>query len=189
MASRKWVWRGAALAVALFAAGVCAVLYFGPRPGAGKLTPDEARELVALKNFGLGYLENQKLPESLESFETIAQRVPGDPLGRATWRLRVCWRWESSSSRLSRAVSLRRRQALAELARVEGQNAAGHWLGLRVAMAEKDFAAAQTHLAWLLAASASRSSRLVCEVSRCHDRRPAAVECRKALPRSTRPWS
>src|SRR5687767_332726 len=66
--------------VLVAAAFVAVAIFIGTRGGPSKLTADEARELIHVKNVGLGQLENQKINEALESFDPMVRRLPGDPL-------------------------------------------------------------------------------------------------------------
>src|SRR4051812_47436139 len=67
-------------AVVAIGAIIAVAIYFGMGKTEQGLSPEEAQELVHLKNVGLGQLENQKLNEALESFEPIRKKIPEDPL-------------------------------------------------------------------------------------------------------------
>jgi hypothetical protein len=139
------------LGVLVIAALLTGVAYFAwqrsrpPGPPAS-LSAEAARQLIHTKNVGLGLLENQRLEEGRESFESIAGQAPDDPLAArniAVARvLALGVEFEEAPQETIAAAKV----ALGDVQRIEGESTAFHWLALRVAAAERDFDATEAHL-------------------------------------------
>jgi tetratricopeptide (TPR) repeat protein len=149
MANRKWGAGLLVLAALAIGAGIAAVVIFN-RKSAPMLTSEQARELIHLKNVGLGALENQKLPEALAAFEKIGAAAPTDPLGprniAAARVLALGVELEPAPAADVEAAQA----AVSKLLEIEGETAASHWLGMRLAAARPDLPAATAHIDALL---------------------------------------
>lgn len=141
------------LATLAIAGLVAACIYYGSRNTYPRLTAEEARELVHLKNVGLGALENQKLAEALQAFEPLLARLPVDPLpARNVAVARVVALGDEDKPNRTAETIAAAQQALAEVKRQEGENTEYHWLALQVAMLAEDRTQADVHLAAILKA-------------------------------------
>lgn len=141
----KWL-LGSLIAVLV----ICALAYWiyvnDERFAQRKRSVEDARELIEQKNVGLGYLENQKLDESLAIFEKIATQVPDEPLATRNIAVaRVLALGDKEEPAEQRLIELAR-AALEKMRAAEGEPVAYHWLALREAIAAQDFARAKTHL-------------------------------------------
>ena len=116
------------------------------RPTEPALSAQEARALIQQKNVGLGYLENQKLPEALAIFEQLAAKVPDDPLGPRNIAVARVVALGDNEEPADTALVEAARLALEAMRKQEGESVAWHWLSFREALAAGDGARALTHL-------------------------------------------
>jgi hypothetical protein len=149
MVNRKWGVRLLALTAFAIGAGISALVIFNRR-ASSTISAEQARELIHLKNVGLGELENQKLPEALAAFETIAAAAPLDPLGprniAAARVLALGIELEPAPPADVEAAQA----ALSKSIEIEGKTAASHWLGMRLEAARPNLPAATAHVEAIL---------------------------------------
>ncbi len=132
-----------------------------PDDDTAELTPVAAAQLAERRNAGLGHLENQELPQAIEALQGIVELAPQEGLG---WRNLAVSRvlmldqpaagadplQETAESRVAAASA-----AIADLAKVEYENATVHYLRGRVAEAGGD--AAEAFLSFNAAGSAAEA--------------------------------
>jgi hypothetical protein len=145
MWQRKQVVISVAAIVVIAIVAAAAILWFqGAREPA--LTAERARELLHLRNVGLGELENQKIDAGIAAFDQLARELPREAIGRRNLAVaRVVALGEEQVVADANAIAAAN-DALARLRELEGESEEYHWLAFRVAWAEEDHARSATHL-------------------------------------------
>ncbi|MEX2173660.1 MAG: CRTAC1 family protein [Pirellulaceae bacterium] len=154
MTSRTWSTRTWVVAALLVIAAIGGVLFsiYALRPGPDVPSVENADELNQAKNVGLGYLENQKLTEARQAFELIAADLPADPLAARNIAVARVLALGIDYEPAPQPDIDAAQAALAAARMREGESLALHWLALRISVAERDFSAAEAHLAAIVAA-------------------------------------
>lgn len=134
------------IGVLIAAAAVAAVVIprlaqRNPGDAGAALSADDCRRLEALKNLGVGYLENNSHAEAAARFAELSESFPNDPLGPRNLVIARLLALQTKSGDASAAQA-----AVPAMLKLEPDSPAAHLLAARVMLSVQDSAAALAEL-------------------------------------------